>query len=47
MTAPEDRIYCSDPWCDGDHVFSGQTCEQVERERDERAAYFLEGDNER
>lgn len=23
---PEVKVYCSDPWCDGDHAYEGETC---------------------
>lgn len=27
MTAPEDRFYCDDPLCDGDHLSSNGSCD--------------------
>lgn len=34
MAAPEDRIYCSDEWCDGDHLFAGERCNEPEADEE-------------
>lgn len=26
MTAPDERIYCSDHWCDGEHLTEAEKC---------------------
>ena len=39
---PEDRIYCKDSMCDGDHTFYGEVCQEPESEPTPRAVALID-----